>query len=55
MSESIDAWDIRDRGREIIDRVKAGEVFIVTVDGEPVGRLEPIADAESAVEACAPA
>jgi antitoxin (DNA-binding transcriptional repressor) of toxin-antitoxin stability system len=51
MHELIDAQDIRDRGREIIDRVKAGEIFVVTMDGKPVGRLEPFADDDRADDA----
>jgi antitoxin (DNA-binding transcriptional repressor) of toxin-antitoxin stability system len=51
MLELIDAQDIRDRGREIIDRVKAGEIFVVTMDGKPVGRLEPFADDDRADDA----
>ncbi len=51
MHELIDAQDIRDRGREIIDRVKAGEIFVVTMDGKSVGRLEPFADDDRADDA----
>lgn len=34
--------DLRNRGGEIHDRVEAGERVIVTRDGRPIARLEPL-------------
>lgn len=34
--------DLRNRGGEILDRVSAGEHVIVTKDGRPIARLEPL-------------
>ncbi len=34
--------ELRNHGGEILDRVEAGERVIVTRDGRPVARLEPL-------------
>lgn len=35
--------ELRNRGGEVIDRVRAGEVITVTRDGVPVAELRPLA------------
>jgi prevent-host-death family protein len=34
--------DLRNRGGEVIDRVRAGERVTITRDGEPVAELRPL-------------
>jgi prevent-host-death family protein len=34
--------ELRNNTRAVLDRVEAGEVVVVTVDGRPIARLEPI-------------
>lgn len=34
--------DLRNRGREVVERVEAGEQLVVTRDGRPVAELRPI-------------
>ncbi|MDP9435057.1 MAG: type II toxin-antitoxin system prevent-host-death family antitoxin [Actinomycetota bacterium] len=41
MSEAT-VRELRNHGGEILDRVEAGERVIVTRDGRPVARLEPL-------------
>lgn len=42
-SESLDIAEAAERWEEIMDRCEAGESFILTIDGEPKAKLEPIA------------
>ncbi|GAC1388005.1 MAG: type II toxin-antitoxin system Phd/YefM family antitoxin [Marmoricola sp.] len=41
MSE-VASRDLRNRTRDLLDRVEAGEHITITVDGRPVAVLEPI-------------
>ncbi|MGI8868128.1 MAG: type II toxin-antitoxin system Phd/YefM family antitoxin [Mycobacteriales bacterium] len=41
MSEAT-VRDLRNQGGRVLDRVAAGEQVIITRDGKPVARLEPI-------------
>ena len=34
--------ELRNNTRAVLDRVEAGEVVVITVDGRPIARLEPI-------------
>ncbi len=34
--------DLRNHGREVVDRVQAGERVTITRDGEPVAELRPL-------------
>ncbi len=34
--------ELRNRSRAVLDRVAAGETVVITVDGRPVARLEPV-------------
>lgn len=43
-SESLDIARVMERWEEIMSRCEAGEAFVITIDGEPKARLEPIAD-----------
>lgn len=42
MNATVASRDLRNRTRELLDRVAAGESLIITVDGRAVARLEPI-------------
>jgi prevent-host-death family protein len=39
---SVSIRDLRNRGREVMERVEAGESFTVTRDGRPVAQLLPL-------------
>ena len=41
MSE-ITVRDLRNRGRDVLDRVRTGETLTVTRDGRPVAELRPL-------------
>ena len=34
--------ELRNNTRAVLDQVEAGEVVIITVDGRPIARLEPL-------------
>ena len=34
--------ELRNNTRAVLDRVEAGEVVVITVDGRPIATLEPI-------------
>jgi prevent-host-death family protein len=34
--------ELRNHGGEVVDRVRAGEVVVITRDGEPVAELHPL-------------
>jgi prevent-host-death family protein len=34
--------ELRNRSRALLDRVEGGETVVITVDGRPVARLEPV-------------
>ena len=38
----VPSHDLRNRTRELLDRVRAGEEFTITVAGRPVARLVPM-------------
>ncbi|HLR96214.1 MAG TPA: type II toxin-antitoxin system prevent-host-death family antitoxin [Jiangellaceae bacterium] len=42
MSEAT-VRDLRNHGRQVLDRVEAGESVTITRDGKPVAQLEPLA------------
>jgi len=44
MSEAT-VRDLRNHGRQVLDRVEAGESVTITRDGKPVAQLEPLARA----------
>lgn len=37
ISQVVERWD------EIMDRCAVGETFVITIEGEPKARLEPVA------------
>lgn len=39
---TVASRDLRNRTRQVLERVEAGEDITVTVDGRPVGRIVPI-------------
>lgn len=40
--KTIPEWELDNHAGRILDRVKAGEEFIVTRRGEPIARLVPV-------------
>lgn len=42
MTSSVASRELRNSTRALLDRVAAGEEIVITVDGLPVARLEPI-------------
>ena len=40
---SVGARELRNQTRAVLDRVADGESVIITLDGRPVARIEPIA------------
>lgn len=38
----VSVRDLRNRGGEVLDRVRRGEVLTVTRDGDPVAELRPL-------------
>lgn len=44
MVREISPQELQDEDGEIMQAVKNGESFVVTCDGEPVARLEPLLD-----------
>ncbi len=48
-SETLDITQVVERWEEIMERCEAGEVFVITIDGEPKARLEPIINHPAAI------
>ena len=48
--EIIDIKDVIDRWDEILNRTEAGENFVISVEGIPKVRLEPIPPGERPLE-----
>jgi prevent-host-death family protein len=40
--ESVTVRDLRNKGREVLDRVERGECVIITRDGRAVAELRPL-------------
>ncbi len=38
----VASWELRNGSRALLDRVEQGETVVITVDGRPVARLEPV-------------
>lgn len=45
LAEVLDIPQVIERWDEIMDRCEVGESFVITINGEPKIRLEPIAAA----------
>lgn len=41
--DTVSARDLRTSGRAVLQRVADGETLIVTMDGEPIAELRPVA------------
>ena len=39
---TVASRELRNRTRQVLERVEAGEDVIITVDGRPVGRIVPV-------------
>lgn len=44
MSETVGAFDAKTHLSEYLERARRGESFVITRRGEPLARLEPVAD-----------
>lgn len=40
---TVASRELRNRTRQVLERVEAGEDITITVDGRPVGRIVPVA------------
>jgi prevent-host-death family protein len=41
--DSVTVRELRNRGGQVLQRVAEGETLVVTMDGEPIAELRPVA------------
>ncbi len=48
--QTVSMLELRQHAREIVERVRRGQRFVLTYRGRPTARIEPLADADGVRE-----